>query len=246
MKIFLHVTFVLLLLSCNAINERRISVEGRHEEEITPDKVVMNLELSEYWREELIPGTFYNDYRNRGPGINEIEKNARQILSDAGMPPDAMTIIDTGTRYRDNSGRDLLTYRRYHVALSNLSLIQPIIESLKGPEVKNFSIHELTHSDIDGLKNQASKSALDNALLKARTIVRGHAEVGKLLILQEGDINIHMPILNRTTRNIAATPMLMSMAASPDQASGENVFDELNYNKIKVSAVVQASFKLKN
>ncbi len=234
--------FCIALLSCGGKIPRQITVEGTHEEEVTPDKVILSLELAEYWREELIPGLAWNDYRNRGPSLDDIEKDARKLLSDAGMPPEAMTIVDSGTKYRNNSGRDLLFYRRYNISLSNLSLIQPLLASLKGPGVSYFRLEQLTHSDIEGLKNKAMKQALDNAYAKAKVIVTGHAEVGPVLNVQEGNIQLNLPVVSTLLRSTAA-PMAAPMALAAAETPSTD--EQIAYNKIKISSSVQATFKLK-
>lgn len=222
--------------SCTNNVVRQITVEATHEEEIAPDKAILVLELSEYWREELVPGTRYDDYQNRGPTLEDIEKNAVKILSDAGMPPDSLTVIDSGTKYRPNSGRDLLTYRRYKINLSNLGLIQPLLASLRGPEVSYFRLDQLTHSDIEGLKAMAGKKALDSAYAKAKIIVADHDEIGQLLTVQEGNVQLSMPI-------VGPMPRAMTYQAAPAAVTDDA--SEVGYNKIKVSATVQASFKFR-
>lgn len=240
--------FCLTLVSCMGEIPRQITVEGTHEEEITPDKVILGLELSEYWREELIPGLAWNDYRNRGPSLDDIEKDTRKILSDAGMPPEAMTIVDSGTKYRNSSGRDLLFYRRYNISLSNLSLIQPLLSSLKGPGVGYFRLEQLTHTDIEGLKNKSTKQALDNAYAKAKAIVTGHAEIGPVLNVQEGNIQLNLPVVSTLLRSApapaaTATPMALDYQATP--ANEPSTDEQIAYNKIKIVSSVQATFKLK-
>ncbi len=246
MKRLLISVFCLALVSCMGKIPRQITVEGTHEEEITPDKVILGLELSEYWREELIPGLAWNDYRNRGPSLDDIEKDARKMLSDAGMPPEAMTIVDSGTKYRNSSGRDLLFYRRYNISLSNLSLIQPLLSSLKGPGVGYFHLEQLTHTDIEGLKNKATKQALDNAYAKAKAIVTGHAEIGPVLNVQEGNIQLNLPVVSTLLRSApapAAAPMALTYQAAP--VNEPSTDEQIAYNKIKIFSSVQATFKLK-
>ena len=105
---------LLAILSLHAqTNERYIEVTGTSEIEIVPDKIHYLIEIREYFEEEFDGKSKPEEYRTK-VSLSEIEQGLREVLSQAGIPQNAIRTQEIGD-YWPQHGQDFLVSKKINI-----------------------------------------------------------------------------------------------------------------------------------
>ncbi len=201
--------------------ERYIEVTGTSEIEIVPNKIHYIIEIREYFEEEFDGKSKPEEYRTK-VSLSEIEQGLREVLSQAGIPQNAIRTQEIGDYWRQQ-GQDFLVSKKFNITLTDFNQINEIVKRIDTKGIHTMRIGELENKDILAYHQKGKIEALKAAQRKATYLVEA---LGKRLgdvtrIVEEGSSN--------------AFPFAQSNVLSSDAAS----FDSFRTIKKNYSMLVR-------
>ena len=233
MKIFISTLIVLVsfLVSAQTVNTetRFIEVSGNAEMEITPDEIIYQIDIEEYWAEEFEEGTEYKDYKTKIP-LEQIEDALIKNLRQVGINKNEITVRNIGNYWRPQ-GKEFLFSKQFEVKITDLSKINKLVNIVDSRGVKRMNILKLEHSDMEKFKKQVKIDALKAAREKAKYLVESIGnELGEVLSITEVENVFSRPPVYSNVRTMAADVMTESVN---------------QVQNITLSYQVQAKFRIK-
>lgn len=213
---------------------RKIAVTGSAEKEITPDEIIFQITIKEYWKEELEKGTKYEDYKTKVP-IEGIENTIIEQLYSAGVKEDQIFVSGIGNFWRQ-AGKDFLVSKTLTIHLSDFKVVDKIAKTVDSRGVSNMRIVELRHSKMEDYRKEVKIEALKAAKNKADYLLESIGEkCEKVLYIDESTRS-----MNPGWQYKAESNSVMRSADGGGGASADQI------KKIKIRYEVYATFSIKD
>lgn len=165
-------------------NIRYIEVKGSAEREIEPDKMTLYIGIQEYWEEEFEKRKDPKDYRTKVP-LEKIEDSVLKSLYKAGISKDDIRVGNVGNYWREQ-GKDFLFSKQLQIEITDFGKVNQLMSTLDSKGIRNMSIGNYDHSDIDNIKKQVKAEALEDARNKAEFLTGSIGEeLGEILAISE-------------------------------------------------------------
>lgn len=208
---------------------RKIEVTGRAEEEIVPDEIYFSITLKEY----------LNDNKDK-VSIDKLERELQNAVNKVGIDAENLQIENINSYnywvWKQKKAKDFLASKQYRLKLSDLNMINQLLEYLDPKGIQGTNIAEYSHSEIEKYRKELKIKALQAAKEKATYLVESIGEtLGNVIEIQEtGDFyNPPMPY----ARN---AKVMMMEEAGADMAAAEDI----GFQKIKLQYEVRAVFSI--
>lgn len=153
-----------------------IEVTGSASMNIVPDRITIEIGLEEYYKPRIIGDSMI-------VRLPEIEKKARKVLNDTGIPDSEIVITEIGNYKPHGKGNEFLMAKRLAATVTDFSLIEKISERLERKGITSLNIIRIDNSNIEQYNRDGLKAALKAAREKAEFIAE--SENLKLLYPQE-------------------------------------------------------------
>ena len=206
---------------------RSIAVNGMAEMEVVPDEIYVQVELSEYKKNNVKV---------------DIEKIRTAFLATLGLL--GYTDKDIAVQgysgwdgnpfiYRKKKNNDLLAGIHYWVKVASTAKMNELVDRLDDASTTNFFIAKTSHSKITEYKKQLKIAAIKAARLKAEYLSEAIEEkIGKAITISEPDeVKLYQPqFANAMFKNNSAEERQATLSA--------------DFNKIKLQFEVNVVFAL--
>lgn len=226
MNLRVYIIAIAFFTSCfaiaqkNFIDQNYIEISGQAETLVTPDEIYVSLTLTE------------KDHKKT---VEEQEKQLVSNLKSLGIDTTKdFSVADFNGRYvrkflKRNEVKKTKAYQLLvHDGLT-LSKVYAVFDALAIHDVK---IAKVSHSEIEKFRRDTKINALKAAKDKAKEYAKAiDQEIGKALFIQEQDQYYAQPISQYS--NIAV------------QRYKEDKFEDLSFQKIKITTSVLTRFELK-
>jgi uncharacterized protein YggE len=160
---------------------KTISVSGSAFMEIVPDKINVNIELSEY--------------QKKGDPKKDIESIKNQFLESCkstGIPDSAISIVSysgNNNYYfirKKKKNTDLFAAITYQVKFKNSKMMDDLVEKLDDNATQNFTIASVSHSRISEFRKQLKIKAIQAAREKGVYLTEAIGEkLGEAITINE-------------------------------------------------------------
>ncbi len=208
---------------------KKIEVTGRAEQEIVPDEIYFNITLKEYLADN-----------KEKVGIDKLERELQNAVKKVGIEAENLQIQNISSYnywyWKQKKAKDFLASKQYRIKLSELGMINQLLEYLDPKGIQSTNIAEYSHSEIEKYRKDLKIKALQAAKEKATYMVESIGEqLGGVLEIQEIGDGYQPPM--PYARN--AKVMMMS-EAQEDMA----VAEDIDFQTIKLQYEVRASFRI--
>jgi uncharacterized protein len=236
LQIMKYLILVVVILFCvkaqtqsgekNFIDQNYIEVTGKAEMEIVPDKIYLNIVVSE------------KDSKNK-VSLKDMEKAMIGKLTELGIDVSKnLSIKDISSIFKRNyiSKSDILLTKEYELLVYDGDIAGKVITELEKIDISNVGIERVDHSKIEQYRKDVKVNATKAAKEKAELLAGAISQiVGKALYIQELEQNLYqMPMSNRF--------VMQEKALGLASDSNEPVLD---FEKIKLEYAVLVKFELK-
>jgi uncharacterized protein len=233
MKHLLAFIFLIIVITTHAqtgeknfIDQNYIEVTGKAEMEVVPDKIYLDIVISE------------KDSKNKIP-LAEMEKAMTIKLKELNIDiTKCLSVNDLSSSIKQNiiSKSDILLAKKYQLMVAEGATAGKVIIELEKIDISNITLNKVDHSKIEqyrkDVKINATKAAKEKAELLAGAVGQS---IGKALYIQELENNFFpMQMSNRYIRQ----EKVMMDSSIPE----EPVID---FEKIKLEYSVLIRFELK-
>ena len=206
---------------------RKIEVTGRAEEEIVPDEIYFSITLKEYLA----------DNKDK-VSIDRLERELQNAVNKAGIDAENLQIENINSYnywvWKQKKAKDFLASKQYRIKLSELNMINQLLEYLDPKGIQSTNISEYSHSEIEKYRKELKIKALQAAKEKATYLVESIGEtLGDVIEIQE-TVDFYNPPMPYA-RN---TKVMMMEDAQADMAAAEDI----GFQKIKLQYEVKAVF----
>ncbi|MFT3902332.1 MAG: SIMPL domain-containing protein [Niabella sp.] len=231
MKHLLTVLTVILSLSSfaqtgekNFIDKNYIEVTGKAEMEIVPDKIYIQVLLSE------------KDSKNKN-SVPEQEKQVLQKLQSLGIDTKKDVMIkDLSSNFKKGFlSKDVLLSKQYQIIVHDGKTAGQVFLALEEIGISNASIEKLESSKMEEYRREVKISAIKAAKEKAKLLCESiDQKAGRALYIQEQNIYERpVPVYANTL-----------MGAKAVTAYGTADVADLNFENLKVEATVMCRFEI--
>lgn len=207
----------------NFIDQPYIEVTGKAEFEVVPDKITLNVQLSE------------TDNRTRTP-LEDREKQLMTKLAQSGVDvakdvkvKDQMSVFQSKV-----FSKDIVQKKEYLVTVTDAATVQRIFANLETIGVSNVSVYKLENSKIEQHRKDVKLRAIKAAQEKARSLAEAVGQnIGKAMFVQEINYYPSAAMQSNVLRGV--------------NAYGIEKEEDLNYEfqNLKVESTILCRFELK-
>lgn len=226
-KLILAAAVVLLTIPAMAQYEEKypsyIQVNGRAEQEITPDEFYLSIVINE--RESKGKITVEQQQKEMITALNRLGVNVEKQLKMANM---------SSQFFKRNTS---VATAKYQLQLQSPAMVSKVYSALDGIGITNVSILRVSHSKINEYKEQIRVAAMRDAKQNAATLAEAIGqEIGPCFYIYDSNNDV-MPVYYN---NFAVARGKMMDSASPESSDDE----PLDFKTIKLTYNVQAKFVL--
>lgn len=201
-----------------------IQVNGRAEQEITPDEFYLSIVINE--RESKGKITVEQQQKEMISALNRLGVNIEKQLKMANMSSEF---------FKKNTS---VATAKYQLRLQSPAMVSKVYSALDAIGISNVSILRVSHSKINEYKEQIRIAAIRNAKQNAATLAEAIGqEIGSCFYIYDSNNDV-MPVFYNNFAVARGKTMM-------DTASAESSDEEpLDFKTIKLTYNVQAKFVL--
>jgi uncharacterized protein YggE len=230
------IIFTLSLLLCaafaqaqgekNFIDQPYVEVSGRAEREVTPDRIYLNITISE--RDSKGKQSLDQQEKDMRAALSQLEIDVAKDLTVKNLESDFMSFW-----YKKD---EVAAEKDYRLLVRNAALAGRAVQALKKIGVANVQLEEVDYSKMERLRRELKMNAMRNAQSRAADLLGAVGQtVGRLLWVQEYEPPVYRPYMKADNLRTRATSF-SSAKAAPEP--------ELEFAIIKVEAVVHVKFAI--
>ena len=204
----------------NFIDKNYIEVTGKSEMEFTPDKIYIQVLLTE------------KDSKNKN-AIPEQEKQMLQKLQSLGIDTKKDVMIkDLASNLKTGFlSKDVLLSKQYQIIVHDGRTAGRVFLALEEIGISNAAIEKLESSKIEEYRQEVKIKAIKAAKEKAQTLCEAVGQkAGKALYIQE--------------QNVFARPVYANTVMFEAKARDAGDAADLNFENLKVEATVMCRFEI--
>jgi uncharacterized protein YggE len=212
----------------NGTKDPFISVTGTAKMEIIPDKIFLDIILTEKDR---------NDKRD----LNEIEVLFLGVLDKLNISKEDLSLSDANSSliripWR---GKKITKSKEYQVMVKDVKTLTTLLNELESVDISNVRISSVDHSKIEEFRKEVKTKAIIAAKEKAEYLLKA---IGKEL----GDpVEISENLYNITGLQSNVPGANISMRGARSSATEYSVEDQITFEKIELEFSIFAKFKIK-
>ena len=235
MKKFIFIFSILLIATFsfgqsldNCIKDPFISVTGTAKMEIIPDKIFLDIILTEKDR---------NDRKE----LNEIEVLFLGVLDKLNISKEDLSLSDANSSliripWR---GKKITKSKQYQVMVKDVKTLTTLLNELESVDISNVRISYVDHSKIEEFRKEVKTKAIIAAEEKAEYLLKAIGkELGDPIEISENPFNVVG--LQSNVSGVNAT-----MRGARSSATEYSIDDQITFEKIELEFSVFAKFKIK-
>lgn len=227
------ISVILLVVMAGAISakaqtrqdeRKRIEVQGQAEREIVPNKIIVRIALQEYKDgSRIIP-------------MDKLESGLVKAVKKVGIAGDKLTVDNIygyNWDWRKKKPTDFLASKSFTLEVTDVKMMNDLIEELDPEGVQSISLAEVTHTDMEKIKEELRNEALKNAQSKASSMLSAIGEeLGGALQISE-------------TPQYEQVPYMRTMAMDAKVANESDYQSNVELKTMDIKVNVQAVFEIK-
>ena len=213
----------------NFIDQPYIEVSGSADTLVTPNEIYIRILLSE------------KDTRDR-VSIEELEQKMVAALKGLGLDTEkALTTSDMTSNFKFYllKSKDVIKTKIYTLKVTDAVTASKVFIKLEETGISNTSIERVDHSDLINLKNRMRTKAILDAKERAVALTKPLNQIiGPAINIVDTDNNISQQLQGRVAG-------IQIRGISSIQSDGYKDLPKIEFEKIKVTAGINAKFILK-
>ena len=219
----LLIFFLLPLVSIgqNQLPQKKITVVGKADMELTPDEIFLSLSLKEY-----LDG-------KRTVTIDKLESTLVKASKKAEIYEKNLTVENIhwyNWNWKKRRSEEFLATKSFKLKLSDLKKVDQLLATLDERGINQVNISHYTHSKLEQYQKELKLLALQNAKEQANFLLKGIGEeLGPVLEIQEIMKGRSQPVLYRAEMMQAADAAYQS---------------DVEFKTIKIQSEIEAVFKI--
>ena len=198
-----------------------VSVNGSSIIRTTPDEIYLSITLDE------------SDTKGR-LSIEEQRRKMFSALKKAGVDAEKQLFVqDMSSSYFRRSRS--LSATQYELKLTSADAVRKVFDALDEADITNVNVTRTSHSNLDGLRSEARRKAMQDAQQRARELAEAVGQsIGACYEISDYTTSVQ-PVYRKN--------MLMTSARAMDAAVAEAEPD-VQFEQIEISYAVSAKFYL--
>ena len=213
----------LISVGQSQMSEKKITVVGTAEMELTPDEIYLRITLKEY-----LDG-------KRKITIDRLESSLVKALKKAGIDEKNLTVENVygyNWNWKKRRSEEFLATKSFRLKLPDLKKVDPLLATLDERGVNQVSVVNYTHSMLEQHKRELKLLALQNAKQQATFLLNGIGEeLGSVLEIHEVKKGPSPPVMYRAE-------MMQAADASSYQS-------DLEFKTITIRSEIEAVFEIR-
>ncbi|MBL6449246.1 SIMPL domain-containing protein [Fulvivirga sp. 29W222] len=202
---------------------KKIEVMGTAEMEVVPDEIYLRIALKEYKENAKIVN------------MDKLEAQLVKAVDQLGLPKENLmvdNIYGYNWDWRKKKSDDFLATKSFKLKVSNVKMVNNLIEKLDPEGINSMGVAEITHSKIKEYQNNLKLQALKTAKEKASHLLKGIGEeLGGALEIHEEDYGTPQPLYERSR-------------AYSKAAQNDSYQSDLEFKTIKIKSNIRAIFEI--
>jgi uncharacterized protein len=213
----------------NCLEEPSITVTGTATMQIIPDKIYVNILLTEKDR---------NDKKQ----LNEIENLFFGVLEKLHINKDDLSLSDANSNFIRIpwKGKKINKTKEYQLMVKDVNTLSLLIDELDMVDISNVSVSYVDHSNIENFRKDVKIQAIVAAKDKAEYLLKAIGkELGDPIKITEDPINMY-------SLSSAASNANILIRGQRSSGTVEVVDNQVGFEKIELKFAVDVKFKIKN
>jgi uncharacterized protein YggE len=214
----------------NFIDMPYLEVAGHADSLVAPDEIHIRIYVSEKNAKERL-------------SLEEQEAKMYQSFKTIGVNTDKdLSIRNMGSSLRQHlfKGGDVLKSRHYILKVANAAMAGKVFEQLEKLDIADAGVESVGHSKMEHIRNLLRSAAVANARERAVALTKPLGQsVGAAIHLEDHEV---YPQTENTKRR--GEEVIYKMRSDKSEAS--DGFQDIEFEKIKVSANIKAQFMLRS
>lgn len=215
--------------SKNFIDQPYIEVNGYADTLVTPDEIYIRIPLSE------------RDTRDR-VSIEDLEMKMVSGLKNLGLDTEkdlGASDMSSNFKYYLLKSKDVVKTKVYTLKVKDAVMATRVFIMLEGMDVSNASIERVDHSAFNDIRNQMRSKAMADARKRASALTQPLGQsAGAAIHITE----VNTEPLNNQYRNRLAEVVIRGYGTT---GNDKKELAQIDFEKIKISASIDAKFVLK-
>lgn len=211
----------------NFIDQPYIEVNGNADTMVTPNEIYIRIQLSEKDTKDKV-------------SIEELEQKMVNGLKELGLNPekDLQTAdIASNFKYYLLKSKDIIKTKAYMLKVKDAVMATRVFMKLEDLGISNTSVDRVEYSDMENLKNIMRAKAIENAKARAVALTKP--------INQTVGTAIHITDIENFPQPLEGKVAGIQIRGYASIQNGATELPKIDFEKIKVSANVNATFILK-
>lgn len=214
--------------SKNFIDQNYIEVNGKAEQEITPDQIFLKVLVNE------------EDSKGKQT-LETLEKEMLKKLTEIGIDlSEDLVIVDMTSNFKNYwfKNKDIYSLREYQVKCKDARTAGMVFQELESIGISNISVDRVDHSEMDKFRKEVKIEAIKAAKDKAESLASAiDQSIGKAIHIQEMDFNLFRPQMSNVAMSNIRIRGTSEIESLPQP--------EIEFEKIKLEYSIRVSFELK-
>ena len=227
-KIKLTAVFISLFFAGQAqmktfIDQPYIEVAGNADTMVTPNEIYISIEISE------------KDTKNK-TSVEELERNMFNALKAMGIDVEKnLTTSDISSNFKNYflRGKEVLKSKNYMLKVTDAVTASKVFIKLEDLGISNSTIDHVDYSEMEKMRNVMRTKAIENAKARALALTEPlHQQLGPAIYISDNE-------------NYVVHPMMEAKVAGIQLRGADQNLPQIDFEKIKISADINAKFILK-
>lgn len=212
----------------NCIKDPSITVTGTATFELVPDKIFLDINLSEYER---------NDKKQ----LDEIESLFISVIDKLNIPRENLSLTDANSNFIRIpwKGEKIEKSKQYQLLVNDVQTLSSLLIELENVDISNVSVSYVDHSKIEEFKKQVKINAIIAAKEKAEYLLNAIGQkLGDPIEIFESNFD-YVPKLSNSVAG-------MNIRGAREDGTIYYIDGQITFEKIKLNYSITAKFKIIN
>lgn len=214
----------------NCVKDPFISVSGTAKMEVIPDKIFLNIILTEKDR---------NDKKQ----LSEIEVLFLSVLEKLNISRDELSLSDANSSLIRVpwKGKKISKSKQYQLMVKDVKTLSSLLNELEIVDISNVSISYVDHSKIEEYKKEVKIKAVLAAKEKAEYLLKAIGkDIGDPIEIFENSYGVSQSLPSKVAG------VNVTMRGQRSEETQYFIDDQIAFEKIELEYSVFAKFKIKN
>lgn len=209
------------------IDQPYVEVAGNADTMVTPNEIYIQIGISE------------KDTKNK-TSVEELERKMFDALKAMGIDVEKnLTTSDISSNFKNYflKGKEILKSKEYMLKVKDAVTASKVFMSLEDLGISNSSIDHVDYSHMEAMKNIMRTKAIENAKARALALTEPlHQQVGPAIFISDNDSYTMHPMMEAK---------VAGLQIRADANAADQQLPQIDFEKIKISANINAKFILK-